>query len=91
MWGLRGRIVRGMGKYRISGPDSKGADWDCGVFFVALTPHPGLGEAKKRLGVSPFVAATRGARFGAFMRLSRNDGPFLLILSETPRKIAAFR
>jgi hypothetical protein len=60
-------------------------------FFCCSHTTPGLGEVKKRLGVSPFVAATRGARFGAFMRLSRNDGPFLLILSETPRKIAAFR
>jgi hypothetical protein len=60
-------------------------------FFCCSHTTPGLGEVKKRPGVSPFVAATRGARFGAFMRLSRNDGPFLLILSETPRKIAAFR
>jgi hypothetical protein len=37
------------------------------------------------------VAAGRAARVRAFIRLSRNDGPFLLILSESARKIAAFR
>ena len=90
MWGLRGRIVKGIGKYRISWLDSKAADLGHGDFLIAGGPQRAPARALKRLAISPIVATSWTARFSAFTVLSRNDGHFPLILSETRRKYRCF-
>ena len=61
------------------------------AIFSWQAGHTRPRRARKRLALSPIVATRRAVHFCGFTLLSRNDGPFLLILSETPRKIAAFR
>jgi hypothetical protein len=59
-------------------------------FFSGRRPAVDVVEARKLILLSQIVATTRANHFDPFTFLSRNDGAFLLILSETGRKHRRF-
>jgi hypothetical protein len=59
-------------------------------FFNGRRPASDIAEARKLVFLSQIVATTRANHFHPFTFLSRNDGAFLLILSETRPKHGRF-
>src|SRR5271157_4230243 len=90
MWGLRGRLKRGMRKYRRFVGNPK----ECTARSFSFSLDYGRAKITfPKIGRWIPTELTRVERYrgnGPFTVLSRNDAGFPLILSETARKIDPF-
>jgi|SRR5208282_3295802 hypothetical protein len=90
MWGLRGRLKRGMRKYRRFVGNPKGCAARSFSFSLDYGGVSGTFPKNVRALSTQTISQWRRSPDNGFTVLSRNDAGFALILSETARKIGSF-